>query len=263
MTFGLRQIKAIAFATVAGVALCVALAALGYVWSLGASNRGAGSSRSYELTPTRDNVGGVWIGRANSDFARTRAFQMRFFSDDPFLKALVPSASSTEPAPWWSMMGSGRFPPSMDQPCRACFQERSETVYGWPMAIVMSRVETDWVPTGLPEPPVTLHGEVPNTHRRVPIVTAGIQGYSAENPIPTRVLWTGLLANSAVFAFSLLIARKALWIAVAWIARRMRPDTTKCHRCGYSRIGIATEAVCPECGGEPRIGVAVNFSNES
>ena len=69
-----------------------------------------------------------------------------------------------------------------------------------------------------------------------------------EHEVPTRPLWRGLLANTAIFG----VVAWAVHAAATPIARRvrarLRPGPGMCARCRYDRRGLAAGAACPECG---------------
>ncbi len=65
---------------------------------------------------------------------------------------------------------------------------------------------------------------------------------------PCRPLWPGFIANTVVYSTLCVLAALALMASrVLWPqARRARRG--QCRRCGYDRRGLASAAVCPECG---------------
>lgn len=63
-------------------------------------------------------------------------------------------------------------------------------------------------------------------------------------PIPIRPIWSGLAINTLFYAAS-------VWVLTAGFSaarRGLRRRSDVCPRCGYSRAGLASGAVCPECG---------------
>jgi len=62
--------------------------------------------------------------------------------------------------------------------------------------------------------------------------------------IPLRPLWLGLLGNVAVWSIA--------WAALVWgpggLIRWRRRRSNRCECCGYSLAGLASPALCPECG---------------
>ncbi|MFT3686852.1 MAG: hypothetical protein QM783_18350 [Phycisphaerales bacterium] len=64
-------------------------------------------------------------------------------------------------------------------------------------------------------------------------------------PLPTRVRWAGLMADTAVFGGPLLVV-----LCVPGVVRRMRRGRKGlCVACGYDLRGAG--GVCPECGAGP------------
>lgn len=64
---------------------------------------------------------------------------------------------------------------------------------------------------------------------------------------PTRVLWPGLAANTAVFAL-ILAAPFLLRRGFVFARRRRRARGGRCVACGYDRRTIGAATPCPECG---------------
>ena len=65
--------------------------------------------------------------------------------------------------------------------------------------------------------------------------------------LPYRPLWTGLLANTALYA----AAWTPLVLLPGAVARWRRARQGRCMRCGYARAGLKADAACPECGAGP------------
>lgn len=62
--------------------------------------------------------------------------------------------------------------------------------------------------------------------------------------LPTFPLWPGLLADTAIFAG----AWGVLIFTPLVVRRWLRARRGGCPQCGYSREGLKSDAVCPECG---------------
>jgi hypothetical protein len=64
--------------------------------------------------------------------------------------------------------------------------------------------------------------------------------------LPCRIIWSGMVANSLIYASVLgccTLAGKGLWRIAISKARRAKG---RCPSCGYEQVGVQT--VCPECG---------------
>lgn len=68
---------------------------------------------------------------------------------------------------------------------------------------------------------------------------------------PGPALWWPLLVNTLVFAspWMLLLSLPPLFVFA--VRERRRRRLGRCPACNYNRVGLATDAVCPECGVAP------------
>ena len=74
------------------------------------------------------------------------------------------------------------------------------------------------------------------------------QNYQTCEPrtVPLRPMWRGVAVNSLVYG-------AAWWVVVVVTGatrRWLRQDSGVCRGCGYDLRGLASGAVCPECGAE-------------
>ncbi len=65
---------------------------------------------------------------------------------------------------------------------------------------------------------------------------------------PYRPLWPGLIANTLLYGASWAAALWATIAVISWRAKVRRARRGRCGECGYDRRGLASAAVCPECG---------------
>ncbi len=68
------------------------------------------------------------------------------------------------------------------------------------------------------------------------------------NPLPYRPIWRGFIANTLIYSVVWLIILGLLITGTAGLRRARRARRGQCRRCGYDRRGLASAAVCPECG---------------
>ena len=67
--------------------------------------------------------------------------------------------------------------------------------------------------------------------------------------LPWKPLWLPFLANALLLGAPLTLVGVSLRNGLGWCWRWMRRRSgDRCRRCGYSRIGIAHDTPCPECG---------------
>lgn len=145
-----------------------------------------------------------------------------------------------EPPPWARRL-------SIDG--REGFEEVLTVATGWPWrATTWER----WIRWQAPEPVIQLtkgadgtlqvqSTTAPNEEQRDSI---DFERWGRRWILPTRVLWSGLIANFALawFAWALLLAGP---VAIHATVRRLR---NRCVSCGYSRHGALASTACPECG---------------
>ncbi len=65
---------------------------------------------------------------------------------------------------------------------------------------------------------------------------------------PYRPLWPGFIANTLVYFVAWASVLVVLFAGTTGMRRVLRARRGQCRRCGYDRSGLASAAVCPECG---------------
>ncbi len=80
----------------------------------------------------------------------------------------------------------------------------------------------------------------------VPVATRPESASSsyAEAPVPLNPIWLGLVANTLLYGY--LITLPLLTVRAVRVVRRRCRGACEC--CGYSRLGLAPDVLCPECG---------------
>lgn len=120
----------------------------------------------------------------------------------------------------------------------------SSTTPGW---------NFEWVDINPPNPPrIPLLGGIPL------IGTAFLVKDDGNGNEPITGYWRGGEQGSLVtfvrvklWFLTAILTPGALWgLFIAWRERQVA-RRSRCIKCGYSRAGIAEEAVCPECGQRP------------
>ncbi|MHC5004748.1 MAG: hypothetical protein ACYTJ0_16675, partial [Planctomycetota bacterium] len=115
---------------------------------------------------------------------------------------------------------------------------------GWPWRAMWCRTVFDQLIGGVGSPPVAAEAGVVTDG--IPLSSGGPRG-TLWRALPLRILWTGFLADSALFAVA--------WVFVAVLAVRLpagvrdviRHRRGRCRRCGHD-LGPHRAATCPECG---------------
>lgn len=123
-------------------------------------------------------------------------------------------------------------------------ERRAARGSGWPMIALYH--EYKWKPQQI-GPPVAPFGEylTPGGIRiRASMGNPGAWPVDYPPTLPYRPVWLGLAANTAFYAAIWLV----LCFAVSSVRRLLRKRAGLCPGCAYSRVGLADDAVCPECG---------------
>jgi hypothetical protein len=68
---------------------------------------------------------------------------------------------------------------------------------------------------------------------------------------PVRRWWLRILRDQVFVPLWMISAVLAIPPGALAIRRRLAPRPGQCRKCGYSRAGLPTDAVCPECGAIP------------
>ena len=116
---------------------------------------------------------------------------------------------------------------------------------GWPWVTHWIHLATIARPldvTGLMDGAWSLSGVVRTV--AAPVLGDTLRGSKHSAEVPPQIIWPNFLAATALWA--------AVWFGLMTLpsmavrARRRRRGV--CVRCRYSRVGLAQEAPCPECG---------------
>jgi hypothetical protein len=116
-----------------------------------------------------------------------------------------------------------------------------EFAAGWPLRSLMYEAEYHW--TGPQTGDFVIRGGIELPAR--PLTSAASPHIRA---IPLTLIPLGFAVNTLVYA---LIAA-FIWHAAVTLRREHRQARRQCPECGYSRIGLDSEARCPECGSPVR-----------
>ncbi len=70
--------------------------------------------------------------------------------------------------------------------------------------------------------------------------------------VPTRLIWSGLIANALIYGTLLWPMFLGLAAAARAFRARIFSRDLRCESCGYDLRGSPATSVCPECGNLPR-----------
>ncbi len=140
---------------------------------------------------------------------------------------------------------------SLDQ--REGFEEVQTIAYGWPLRAFKAEIWQRWPRPDAPHQP--LHVSLPNGEISIlvpelqppEVIRGGVPIHTSAAGrliLPTKPLWSGLLADTASFAAAWLLLLTLIPILRS-VARRSKG---RCPRCNYHRAGLPPTAPCPECG---------------
>ncbi len=117
--------------------------------------------------------------------------------------------------------------------------------FGWPLRSASWSLIAYVLPSsGISEPLISQHKYyVANagTHTGYAYGTQPPAGAGSPRRIPLTPIWTGLLANTALFTLTLFLPVR-LFALIRWLRR---PPAHICTTCGYDSTGFPR---CPECG---------------
>ena len=138
----------------------------------------------------------------------------------------TPDHTSVESVPGWVGVPRGDARWSITWYARIVF------AFGWPMRSLSYEYSSeDPAEIGIIAVPAGLRDSLSDA------------GVSISEHLPAKLIWTGLLANSVLFALPLLVP----FVFVQATIRGSRRLRNRCPACGYSLAGLDTER-CPECG---------------
>ena len=131
-------------------------------------------------------------------------------------------------AAWGEFAGDDPLPAQTDLGC--------DVGYGWPFVAAWYQVR------GQSRGNLALTEKLRHGHRFSGIPTA--RGDLRCRIIPLRPVWSGLAANTGIFAGAWLLA---ILIPTA-VRRAMRRRRGRCYHCGYDLRATPPGSPCPECG---------------
>jgi hypothetical protein len=148
----------------------------------------------------------------------------------PWTMPAVDEQFGTPGTHYWSLNGRGH---------RGVAAEQEVWAFGWPRPAMAYAVERD---VGFGRPPWSFRHGVGGWPLRSNATFLTLGG--GQQRLPLVPVWPGFAMNTAVNALAAIVGWLLLYGSIGWWRRRR----VSCEECGYSRAGLPSGVVCPECG---------------
>lgn len=209
--------------------------------------------RSVGFRTTLNSSGYGWSMFAFGGFGWTEIEQDAITPFDTWEQNRPPNLSLPN-APYWSSAAEEPVPDDTARFCPTCRKKRVDGAFGWPLRVVAFRAESVWIAN--PNAPLDWVQEAYTLNPTIGWIDWGrispigrLVGFSGDQLVPGRILWPGLIANTAFFTVLLWIP-VFVWRTYRWIVDGIRASVGACLNCGYDVAKQPEGTACPECGAE-------------
>jgi hypothetical protein len=162
------------------------------------------------------------------------------------------STATMPTVPYWASAAELPVPLDDARFCPECRMKRVDGAFGWPLRVMAYRAESVWMAN-----PYAAESGEPIAYSLFPTIgwfywarlnpVPRLVGFTGDGLFPGRILWTGLIVNTAFFLAVLwspfLFAR-----AYRRVLEMRRAPVGACLKCGYDVAKQTDGSICPECG---------------